>query len=371
MDHALEIALIEELQGLSDSGLFFLDDSMTQVDVTNYGPAHFAREQAMLARTARPVALSGDLAKPGDFITRDLAGLPVIVTRGIDGAAHVLINACRHRGARLVTQPQGCATRFTCPYHAWTYSNSGDLRAIPHAASGFPDLDKAANGLHRLPVYESAGLIWSAAHADVDVEAAAAPLQQDFIWAGLPDAVTVHSEEITIAANWKLLIEGGLEAYHFKVAHKNTIGPHFMDNLSSYARLGPHLRSVLPRTTLPHLTETEQDTWTLRDHANVLYTCIPLGQFLVLQDHIAWIDAEPLAHNSTRLRMNTLAPNGAGTAEHWAKNHAITKTTLMEDFTLNAAQQASIDSGAQTQMSFGRYEGALAAFNAQVAALLR
>ena len=41
-------------------------------------------------------------------------------------------------------------------------------------------------------------------------------------------SLAVAAETILdVRANWKLLVEGGLEAYHFKVAHRNTIGPHF------------------------------------------------------------------------------------------------------------------------------------------------
>ena len=45
----------------------------------------------------------------------------------------------------------------------------------------------------------------------------------------------------TIRENWKLLVEVGLEAYHFKVAHRNTIGPFFTDNQSTYQAFGPHI----------------------------------------------------------------------------------------------------------------------------------
>ncbi|MEL7100171.1 MAG: aromatic ring-hydroxylating dioxygenase subunit alpha [Pseudomonadota bacterium] len=370
MEHAQEIALLEELQGLKEQGLFFLDDDIVQENVATYGPQRFAVEKKLFQKLPRPVALSSELSNPGDYLARDMGNLPLLLTRDDTGQVNAFLNVCRHRGARLTPDGTGCATRFTCPYHAWTYSNSGELRAVPHQKTGFPDLEKTAHGLTRLPVRERAGMIWAAGDAKADMEAAA-PLDADFAWMGLPEMAIVSSEDITLKANWKLLIEGGLEAYHFKVAHKKTIGPHFLDNLSSYARIGRHLRSVLPRTSLPQLEGTPRESWRLRDHANVLYTCLPIGQFLVMQDHVAWIDAEPLAHDQTRLRLRLLAPKDTGSAEHWARNHAITKTTLMEDFELNEAQQAGLMSGAQTHLTFGRYEGALAAFNAGVNKLLQ
>jgi len=370
MDHATQVALIEELHGLRAAGQFFVAEGVTAMPITAYGADRFAQEEAMFARVPHPVALSGDLPGSGDFITRDLFGTPLLITRGADGQARVMINVCRHRGARLVADAAGCAARFTCPYHAWTYSNSGDLRAAPHAESGFPGLDKSAHSLTQLPVYEDAGLIWTALDGQAPLADFADPLQSDLIWAGFAGLTTVKSEVIEVAANWKLLVEGGLEAYHFKVAHKDTIGAHFLENLSSFTLLGPHLRSILPRTSLPDLAETPQDTWSLRDHANVLYTLTPTSQFLLMQDHVAWIEATPLTHARTRLRIATLAPKGVATPEHWARNHAITRVTLDEDFALNESTQAGLASGAQTHLTFGQYEGALAAFHTQIAQYL-
>jgi phenylpropionate dioxygenase-like ring-hydroxylating dioxygenase large terminal subunit len=181
----------------------------------------------------------------------------------------------------------------------------------------------------------------------------------------------VHQDVTVRDANWKILVEGGIEAYHFKVAHRATIGPHFEDNLSSYRCFGPHLRSVLPRTSMAKLTEETRDTWRLRDHAQVLYTLFPSTALLVQQDHIAWVSQEPVAAGQTRVRVSTLAPTAeADKTDHWARNHAITTTTLEEDFAIGESAQSTLSSRANTHMLFGRFEGALDAFNKTVEAHL-
>lgn len=78
---------------------------------------------------------------------------------------------------------------------------------------------------------------------------------RDFRWLGLADHRIAAEETIEIGANWKILMEGGLESYHFRVAHRDTIGPYFADNLLSYQVFGPHLRSVLPRVSMPDLRQ--------------------------------------------------------------------------------------------------------------------
>lgn len=373
MDRTTEIALLEELQGLKDQKLFFLDDDVVASPVDRYADAdRFAREMKAVFRGLPVIAAhASELPDPGSYLTRDLFGLPLLLTRDRDGTAHAFLNVCRHRGARLVLEESGCKNAFSCPYHAWTWSNAGELRGVPHEKPGFPGLDKAAHGLKRLPVDERHGLIWVVADpaADPDFDSYLSPLARDLEWFDMENMGIACSDIIEKNANWKLLVEGGIEAYHFKVAHRDTIGPHFLDNLSSYAMLGSHMRSVLPRSSLPELAGAPKEDWSIRNEANVLYTVFPTSQFLLMQDHVAWIEEIPLAHDRTRLRLSTLAPKSEITpenAEHWARNHQITMVTLAEDFDINEAVQAGLDSGANDALTFGRYEGALNAFNREV-----
>ena len=39
-----------------------------------------------------------------------------------------------------VASGNGCSKAFICPYHAWTYSLEGELRAI-RGKEAFPDMD--------------------------------------------------------------------------------------------------------------------------------------------------------------------------------------------------------------------------------------
>ena len=167
--------------------------------------------------------------------------------------------------------------------------------------------------------------------------------------------------------NWKILVEGGLEAYHFKIAHRNTIGPYFEDNLSSYQLLGDHIRSVLMRASMRELAGMPQTQWRLRDHANIIYTFFPTTQLLVQGDHVVWINICPISATETELRLTTLAPKERlDEREYWSKNHNITVATLTEDFVIGESIQAGLASNANENMTFGRFEGALPRFNSLV-----
>ncbi len=85
-------------------------------------------------------------------------------------------------------------------------------------------------------------------------------------------------DALDINANWKVLIEGGLEAYQFRIAHKKTFGPHFPDNLLTYKQFGPHMRAVLPRNAISKLDGTTEEDWNLRRDSNMVYTVLPNTQ---------------------------------------------------------------------------------------------
>lgn len=74
-----------------------------------------------------------ELAAPGDYVVKDVAGESILVVRTRNGGLAAHYNVCRHRGSQLVRD--GCARRFPggirCRYHSWTYTLEGELRTAP------------------------------------------------------------------------------------------------------------------------------------------------------------------------------------------------------------------------------------------------
>ena len=368
MERETEIGLIEELLGLREAKSHYLDDEIEFNSVDQYqSEAIFQRERdQMFARLPAVAAHVSELPNAGDFVKREIAGRSILVTRDAHGEVHAFLNICRHRGTQLVDDDSGCKHRFTCPYHAWSYANTGELVSVPHMDTGFPDLDKAQYSLKSLQCEERFGFIWVIATPDVsfDFDAYYSPIAAEAEGLDLANMAIAHEEIKVHNSNWKILVEGGIESYHFKVAHRKTIGPYFEDNLSSYQMLGDHMRSVLMRSSMHVLRDQPTDQWRLRDHANIIYTFFPTTQLLVQKDHVVWINSRPVSAGQTELRLATLAPKSRlGEEAYWEKNHQITSTTLNEDFVIGESIQNGFASGANDVITFGRFEGALPEFN--------
>ena len=368
MERETEIGLIEELLGLREAKSHYLDDEIEFNSVDQYqSDAIFQRERDhMFARLPVVAAHVSELPNAGDFVKREIAGRSILVTRDAHGDVRAFLNICRHRGTQLVDDESGCKHRFTCPYHAWSYANTGELVSVPHMDTGFPDLDKAQYSLKSLQCEERFGFIWVIATPDVsfDFDAYYAPIAAEAEGLDLANMAIAHEEKKIHNSNWKILVEGGIESYHFKVAHRKTIGPYFEDNLSSYQMLGDHMRSVLMRSSMHVLRDQPTDQWRLRDHANIIYTFFPTTQLLVQKDHVVWINSRPVSAVQTELRLATLAPKSRlGEEAYWEKNHQITSTTLNEDFVIGESIQNGFASGANDVITFGRFEGALPEFN--------
>ena len=368
MKHETELELIDELISLKSQKTHFLDENVARNPVERYSSEErFKLERDRIFRkTPQAIAHTSELSEPGAFLRRDVAGLPVLLTRDKTGAVNAFLNVCRHRGTRLVDDASGCKHRFSCPYHAWTYANSGELIAAPHFEEGFEGVDKSDLSLKRLDCQERFGFLWVTAEPEgrVDIDGFVGGLGPELDALRIDEMFVAHQDAPVHNANWKLLAEGGIEAYHFKVAHRTTIGPHFEDNLSSYRMFGSHMRSILMRTSMEKLSPETRETWRLRDHAQVLYTLFPATSLLVQQDHIAWLQSEPISQGQTSIRLTTLAPKAeVEQVDHWKRNHEITRVTLNEDFEIGESIQAGIASGANANMLFGRFEGALDAFN--------
>lgn len=361
-----DILLLQDLLRLKQAGKPFMDKAETRNPVSHYrDPVRFEQEQqAIFERLPTMLAHVSELAEPHSFLRRTANGRPLLLTRGETGEIRVFLNVCRHRGTRLVTDEAGCKRRHSCPYHAWTWDSDGRFVNAPHFETGFPDTTRDELQLAALPVVVHRGFVWLLPAGAPPLAEFLTAMDEELNWADT-EKLKVHQQTTQQRhCNWKLLVEGGLEAYHFRIAHRNSIAPLFQDNLSSYQCFGPHMRSVLPRASLDQLADQPPETWQLRKHANVLLNVFPSSSLLVQADHVIWICMTPLAVDLSEIRITTLIPADSDQpASYWDRNHALTVTTLDEDFELGESIQGGLDSGANKAMRFGRFEGALGRFN--------
>jgi len=163
------------------------------------------------------------LANPGDYLTMQIAGEPVIILRDREGVLRGMSNVCRHRMSTLL-EGRGNVRSIVCPYHAWTYNLDGSLRGAPAMArnEGFCKEDVK---LPPVRVEDWQGWIMVTLNPD-------APPPSDRL-AGVERLVghlpmqnyrEVFREEFRWNTNWKVLAENFMESYHLPVCHAGTIG---------------------------------------------------------------------------------------------------------------------------------------------------
>ena len=235
MLHSTQVMLIRRLLGLLERGTTDMDPEPVQQPVDVYTSSErLERERMLLQRVPIMLESTARLRKPGDFVTHDALGIPLLLCVDKAGDIRAFINVCRHRGARLVEDDSGVSRHvFVCPYHGWAYAGDGRLSHIPHAY-GFAEGHCDKTRLAPFPVTVRHGFVWTAPGPDVDHHLGR--LAAEIAGWGIDGQHPAYQLEMSADANWKLLIEGGFETYHFRRVHAGTVYPVVYDNVAPAGR---------------------------------------------------------------------------------------------------------------------------------------
>ncbi len=165
------------------------------------------------ARVWTPVAFA-DRLRSGRLLPVVVAGTPLVLFRGPDGAPRAFVDRCPHRGAalslgRLV---EGC---LECPFHGWRFAPDGSNVRVPWN----PDARTARLGADVVAVRELGGWIWlfTAANEAPPAE----PLVEEYF---LNPNVRVSGTEVLWHAHWTRAMENMLDWPHLAFVHRRTIG---------------------------------------------------------------------------------------------------------------------------------------------------
>lgn len=354
-------------------------DEIVQIPVENY----FDRDrwQAEMEKIFRRLPLvlgaTAELPNPGDYKALEAAGVQVLITRTRSGAVKAFVNMCSHRGAQLVADGSGTAHKFSCPYHAWTYSPEGDLVAV-YAADDFGDIDKSCLGLTELPCLERAGIIWVTLDPDSKLPIEDFLSGYDSLLAefGLENWHHQHTQTVH-GPNWKVAYDGYLDYYHLPILHRNTFGTE-IGNQANYYSWGPHTHMGRPDTSWAEYEDkpdaewpTEmllQGVWTIFPHVSIA-SFSGGGRSIMLSQLFPGKSPETSYTNQIFLMEQAPAtPELEKEADEQFK--FLEYVVREEDYATGIALQKNLSVGAKQHVLFGRNEGGGQAFHKWVDTLL-
>jgi len=190
-----------------------------------FDPAYMQLEWERLWTNSWLIAgVSSDLPEVGDYFLTEIRHESFIVTR-TDSGIKAFYNVCPHRGAQLLAQPRGNRKVFTCPFHSWTFKNTGELRSITDESSFQDAVICHRPGLTAVACEEFAGLIF------FNMADNPPPLSESLgLPAGYLEAYQIDKMRVVRhvrsewGANWKVGVEAFYESYHLHSVHPETRG---------------------------------------------------------------------------------------------------------------------------------------------------
>ena len=270
---------------------------------------------AEVARVFRPswqvVCHISDIPHHGDYHTLDYISESVIVVRDKDAQIRAFTNVCRHRGARIVDGPSGCAKRLTCPYHAWTYDLQGRLTGLPLRESY--NFDTKTHGLAPVDLEVWQGFIFvrltdDGGPAVAQMMAHYTPEITPYRFAEMSalGRVTLRPRPV----NWKNIGDNYSDGLHIPVAHPGLtrlMGNGYGVEASEHADkmwgpiVGATSRNISERAYqhflphVPHLTPERQRLWTY-------FKLWPNVAFDIYPDQVDFMQWLPISPTETLIR---------------------------------------------------------------------
>ncbi|MEZ5667310.1 MAG: aromatic ring-hydroxylating dioxygenase subunit alpha [Alphaproteobacteria bacterium] len=297
------------------------------------------------------------LREPGAYVADTVAGFPLFVLRGRDGALRGFHNVCRHRAAPLVDAGQGRCDVLRCRYHGWLYDHDGNLKKTPLFGED-ASFDPAEFGLFPIRVESWRGFVmvnidrdaapFAAAHAGFIAECAELPLEDYRFHSRLTHPV---------ACNWKTYVENYLEAYHVPYVHPALSKEVDVGTYQVLPRDGYMLHVSPPRS--PGQARVNQGFWAF---------ALPNWAFNVYGVGAAIERMKPDGLGGMVIDYLYMFAKDAGDAAV-ADALAMSRVTTAEDARICEQVQVNLDAGVyETGRVSPRYENGLAEFHAWVAA---
>ena len=374
MEHHEQAALAQKLLKHVENGTTDLSVTPYEQPVIEYVCPDFARKENDLFFESRPlcVGASPTIKETGSYMTHDLTGKPLLLTRNTKGNFQAFLNVCRHRGAR-VAEGKGKKNTFSCPYHGWTYDVDGKLVSRPENEC-FSRQCQTESSLRSVPSVEKDGLLWVVPQPSKSIttlEKQLGELSAELSAYNFAEFHHYKTETLRPKINWKLSVDTFLESYHFSVLHKTSINPIFYRS-QTFDTFGLNFRLVSPRKTISNIRGIPEKQLDLLPHIVGIYFLFP-NSFVIWQlDHLELWEIYPSPNNpgESLAHMSFFTPDpviSEQEKDHWDKNlELVMHVVENEDFPLGEGIQNGFNSRAQENLTFGTSEPALSFFHESI-----
>ena len=149
---------------------------------------------------------------------------------GDDNKLRAFYNVCQHRAHELLPEGSGNVARaIVCPYHAWAFEKSGQLRGAPRSENrpGFNKKDFSLKSV-KLEMFLDSAFVNLDSNA-TPLSDIAGDLEKDIrVRAPFVNKLDTHSKFLAddigmtnINAGWKVVVDNYVECYHCEHAHKD------------------------------------------------------------------------------------------------------------------------------------------------------
>jgi phenylpropionate dioxygenase-like ring-hydroxylating dioxygenase large terminal subunit len=236
-----------------------------------YDPAFAELEYERLwKKTWQYACREEDIPSVGDRIPYTVGHLSFMVVRSGPDRFDAFRNTCPHRGTRLC-DGQGGGDTIRCPFHGWEWHLDGRLREVP-SRWDFPHVKDEHYGLSRVRVDRWNGFVF------INPDSGAPPLEDTLgvlpshfaDWVGTERVTAFHLRKL-IRANWKIVLEAFLEAYHVIETHSNFMG--FTGDANTQYDIWDDGRSHISRLITPNVVPSPHlgDSASVAEAANQAY----------------------------------------------------------------------------------------------------
>lgn len=323
---ALRRQLTREIVAFAREGTTDLAPDVMDVDIGFFlDPELYEREfQKLFRETPLVACLSSDIAEPGSFQNFDDIGIPIVVLRGKDGEVRAFLNICPHRGARVVREECGKASRFTCRFHGWTFDTTGKAIGIPEEGQFCGKIDDRKH-LVPCPAEERHGLVFVQAtpNSTMDLDAHLGDFGTELEKLGMARAARVLDDEVHVRSNWKYTIDTYFENYHLPSLHRTSFAHVFAHNLCMLETWGPHQRFTFPQRSIHEWMDKPETEWDVdslpAQHLIFPNTVITLGSVSRSGSLVTMHRLFPKGVGELTTKVSLFSPNSYPTSEQRAE----------------------------------------------------